>query len=141
MTPVKSPAITQVRPAGEQHQVVTVEGGRGGYRRKPCSDCPWRVDATGEFPPEAFRHSANTAYDMSRHSFACHQSGASKPATCAGFLLRGAEHNLSVRLQRMDGRIGQDVTDGGHELHESYRAMAVANGVDPEDDALRLCRD
>jgi hypothetical protein len=141
MTTVKSPGITQVHPAGHHHQVVTVEGGRGGYRRKPCSDCPWRIDATGEFPPEAFRHSANTAYDMSKHSFACHQSGASKPATCAGFLLRGAEHNLSVRLQRMDGRIGQDVTDGGHELHASYRAMAVANGVDPEDEALRLCRD
>lgn len=141
MTTVKSPAITQVRPAGERHQVVTVEGGRGGYRRKPCSDCPWRVDATGEFPPEAFRHSANTAYDMSRHSFACHQSGTSKPAVCAGFLLRGAEHNLSVRLHRMSGQIGQDVTDGGHELHASYRAMAVANGVNPDDDALRLCRE
>lgn len=26
--------------------------------------CPWRVDATGEFPADAFRHSAETAYDM-----------------------------------------------------------------------------
>lgn len=141
MKTVKTSAITQVRSAGDHHQVVTVEGGRGGYRRKPCSDCPWRVDATGEFPPEAFRHSANTAYDMSERTFACHQSGASKPATCAGFLMRGADHNLSVRLQRMDGRIGKDVGDGGHELHASYRAMAVANGVCPDDEVLRPCRD
>lgn len=135
------PTITQVRPAGADHQVVTVEGGPGTYRRKPCSDCPWRVDAVGEFPAEAFRHSANTAYDMSRNTFACHQSGATRPAICTGFLLRGSEHNLAVRLQRIQGRIGDDVRDGGHELHISYRAMAVANGVPPDDEALRPCRD
>lgn len=133
--------ITAVRPAGADHQVVTVEGGRGTYRRKPCKRCPWRVDATGEFPPEAFRHSAYTAHDMSTHEFACHDSGTAKPATCAGFLLRGADHNLAVRLKRMRGEIIDDVVDGGHELHENYRAMAIANGVPPGDDALRLCRD
>jgi len=95
----------------------------------------------GEFPAEAFRHSASTAYDMSDHTFACHQSGKEKPATCAGFLLRGATHNLAVRLGYMRGRFQGDVTDGGHELHESYRAMAIANGVDPEDPVLAPCRD
>jgi hypothetical protein len=141
MKTVKTPAITRVRPAGDHHQVVTVEGGRGGYRRKPCSDCPWRVDATGEFPPEAFRISAGTAYDMSDRTFACHQSGTKKPAVCAGFILRGADHNLSVRMKRMTGAIANDVEAGGHELHESYRAMAVANGVCPDDPVLRACRD
>jgi hypothetical protein len=136
--------ITKVRPAGlnsrgEDHQVVRVEGGGGSYRRQPCSDCPWRVDAVGEFPAEAFRHSANTAYDMARESFACHQSGAEKPATCAGFLLRGAEHNLGVRLKRMQGQC-LDVADGGHELHGSFREMAIANGVAADDPALSLCR-
>lgn len=92
------PAVLQIRPAGNEHQVVTVSGGSGAYRRKPCADCPWRKDATGKFPPEAFRHSANTAYDMSDHIFGCHRSGTGKPATCAGFLLRGANHNLAVRL-------------------------------------------
>jgi hypothetical protein len=130
-----------VRAAGADHQVVTVEGGQGGYRRKPCSDCPWRLDAVGEFPADAFKHSAITAYDMSTHAFACHQSGRVKPATCAGFLLRGAEHNLAVRLKRMKGQIDDDVADGGHALHASYRAMAVANGVNPEHEVLRPCRD
>jgi len=133
--------VTRVRAAGADHQVVTVEGGSGGYRRTPCSDCPWREDAVGIFPAEAFRHSAHTAYDLSTHAFACHQSGTAKPATCAGFLLRGAEHNLAVRLKRADGRIRDDVDDAGHALHASYRAMAEANGVDPHDEILRPCRD
>lgn len=140
MSKKENAQVTRIRPAGEGHQVVTIEGGRSAYRREPCSDCPWRIDATGEFPPEAFRHSASTAYDMAQHVFACHQSGAEKPATCAGFLLRGADHNLSVRLKRMSGDIGDDVRDGGHALHDSYRDMAIANGVDPDDSVLDPCR-
>lgn len=133
--------IDDVRVADERHQVVTVKGGRGSYRRQPCSDCPWRVDAVGEFPAEAFRLSARTSYDMNEHVFGCHQSGTERPATCAGFLLRGAEHNLSVRLRRMDGTIADDVGDGGNELHANYRAMAEANGVAADDPILIPCRD
>lgn len=138
---VKKPAtITEIRPAGDDHQVVTVEGGGGIYRRVPCSDCPWRKDATGVFPAEAFRHSASTAYDMASNTFGCHQSGNDKPATCAGFLLRGADHNMAVRLGYMSGRYKCDVTDGGHELHDDYRSMAEANGVDSDDPVLTSCR-
>lgn len=132
--------ITAVHPVDETYQVVTVEGGRPCYRREPCGGCPWRVDQAGVFPAKAFRHSANTARDMSDHQFACHESGSTKPATCAGFLLRGADHNLSVRLRRMRGEIRDDVHDGGHELHANYRAMAIANGVDPTDPAISACR-
>lgn len=132
--------IVQIRPAGDDHQVVTVQGGGGTYRRKPCSDCPWKVESTGIFPPEAFCHSASTAYDMATHVFGCHQSGNERPATCAGFLLRSADHNLTVRLGYLNGRYQNDVTDGGHELHANYRAMAVANGVDAEDSVLKPCR-
>lgn len=132
--------VTAARAAGDGHQVLTVEGGSGAYRKKPCGDCPWRVDATGAFPAEAFVHSARTSYDMARERFACHQAGKDLPRTCAGFLLRGAEHNLSVRLQRIAGTLGDDVSDGGHTLHADYRAMAIANGVDPDDPALAPCR-
>ncbi|MNF18338.1 hypothetical protein D3C80_2223580 [compost metagenome] len=51
----------------------------------------------------------------------------------------GAEHNLKVRLQRMKGK-WMDVSDGGHELFESYRAMAEANGVSSDDPVLARCR-
>lgn len=127
----KKPKIIQIRPAGA-----------GDYRKRPCSDCPWRVDATGEFPPEAFRLTANTAYDLSQHTFACHQAGPEKSMACAGFLLRGAYHNLAVRFRIAKGEIDPDaVEDGGVELHKNYRAMAVANGVDPDDPVLERCRD
>lgn len=136
------PRIVDVRPAGADHQVVSIQGGRKGlYRRQPCSDCPWRVDATGVFPAEAFAHSAATAYDLSEHSFGCHQSGSDKPATCAGFLLKGADHNLAIRLARMRGDIADDVTDAGVQLHANYRAMAVANGLRDDDPVLAPCRD
>ena len=133
--------VTNVRPAGPNHQVVTVEGGGGTYRHQPCSDCPWRRDAVGIFPAAAFLHSAGTAYDMALVTFACHQSGTGKPAICAGFLLRGAAHNLTVRLRIISGEIEPAaVSDGGADLFDGYREMAEANGVEPDDPALRRCR-
>lgn len=77
---------------------------------------------------------------MARHVFACHQTGQERPKTCAGFLLRGATHNLTVRLKRIEGSIQDDVSDGGHDLHADYRSMAIANGVPAEDPSLALCR-
>ena len=141
--PSSKARITDVRPAGENHQVVTVVSDKPhGYRRSPCSNCPWRVDAVGQFPAEAFRHSASTAYDMAGNEFACHQSGKEKPATCAGFLLRGAAHNLVTRLKAANGRIDfGSITDGGLELFQNYREMAEANGVSSDDPVLQPCRD
>ncbi|MCD0160011.1 hypothetical protein IHN63_01690 [Deinococcus sp. 6YEL10] len=134
--------VTATRPAGKNHQVVTVVGGAARpHMQRPCPRCPWRVDATGEFPAEAFRHSASTSYDMAESVFSCHEAGMEAPRTCAGFLLRGAEHNLAVRLGTLSGRYDLTaVTDGGHELHASYRAMAIANGVSPSDPILAPCR-
>ena len=137
---MKTPRITKTTPAGDDHQVLTLEGGEHHYRREPCSDCPWRVDATGQFPAEAFIASVGTSYDMSTSVFACHQSGKEKPATCAGFLLR-SHNNLSTRMKQMRGAIDMSmVHDGGHALHEHYRAMATANGVNPKHPALKFCR-
>jgi hypothetical protein len=135
------PKVTNRRRAGRSHEVVTVMGGDTRYCTQPCAQCPWRIDQMGSFPAEAFRHSANTVYDMSGHSFACHMAGAEKPTTCAGFLLRGAEHNMNVRLALARGDIDPDkVSDGGHALYDGYREMAEANGVDKRDPVLRPCR-
>ena len=140
-TPKGKGRIVETRRAGKNHAVIQVVGARGDlYRREPCATCPWRVDAVGEFPAEAFRISASTSYDMSQTTFACHESGSEKPATCAGFLLR-AEHNFTVRMKLAQREIDPvAVSNGGHELHEDYRAMAVANGVDADDPVLRECR-
>lgn len=117
--------------------VVSMETGDRRFRQHPCATCPWRRDAqTGVFPPEVFRHSAQTAYDMSTHRFACHTDGRDRPTTCAGFLLRGASDNLAVRMSRED----YSEVHSTAPLYDSYREMAIANGVDPDDPALAPCR-
>src|SRR5215217_4589789 len=114
--------ITRIRPGDETAQVLTLQGGGWAVQPQPCAQCPWRVDQTGAFPPAAFEHSAETAYDMAQSTFACHMAG----------------HNLTVRLRLMDRRFRWDqVADGGHQLHPDYRAMAVANGVPPDHPRLR----
>lgn len=137
----RSTKITNIRPAGPFDQVVTVQGGKGSYRKTPCRGCPWVKANDGTFPAEAFVHSAPTSYDMAKSRFGCHESGASKPATCAGFLLRGSDHNLAVRLDLLNGRINLDeLSDGGRELHDNYSAMAIANGVPKDAPELGPCR-
>ncbi|MBS3912752.1 MAG: hypothetical protein KGZ70_13175 [Hydrogenophaga sp.] len=135
------PRVTDIRSAGPFDQVVTVTGGKGAYRKRPCAGCPWVKSNDGVFPAKAFEHSAATAYDMSDKRFACHESGVNRPSTCAGFFLRGAEHNMAVRLDIIRGRLDPaGISDGGRELHESYRSMAIANGVAPDSHALKRCR-
>jgi hypothetical protein len=147
--------LTAKRLAGADHAVLTIEDAANRYRRKPCSDCPWRIDATGEFPAEAFILSANTATDGASlaaaivkgaaisnplATFACHQSGAERPAVCAGYILRG-ESAIGWRIALAKGRFDPVlVSDDDIELHESYFEMAIANGVDPDDPALDHCR-
>ncbi len=112
------------------------------YCRQPCPQCPWRKDVpVGRFPPERYVALAKTAYDQSFTVFQCHKTSDGRPLYCAGFLLRGATHNLSARMAWGRGIIDMyKVSDGGHELFDNYREMAEANGVDPEDHVLRECR-
>lgn len=136
--------ITSRRDCGDgQHRVVSLASkGPFIHRRQPCEHCPWRSDLPpGTFPAQAYRHSANTAADAAFSTFACHMSGSRQPAVCAGFLLRNAEHNLGVRLAVNTGRYDPaGVSDGGFPLYDSYRAMAIANGVAADDPALAQCR-
>lgn len=113
------------------------------HARKPCPERPWRKDVKpGRFPPERFRLLAASAEDMSAVLFGCHKSPAGGEFACAGFLLQGAAHNLGIRLAAARGRIDlSKISDGGFPLFASYRAMAVANGVDPEDPALARTRE
>ena len=142
----KAKIIGEFDCGDDQHRVMTLSRNGDGHmvvRRLPCEQCPWRADLpTGVFPVAAFRHSANTAYDMSGNTFGCHMQGLGKPATCAGFLMRGADHNLGVRMAIATGRYDpREVSDGGFPLYDDYRSMAEANGVDHDDPALKACRD
>jgi hypothetical protein len=123
-------------------QVVTSGGSRHAHRRQPCAECPWRKDVpTGVFPAKAFETSAHTAYDGAMETFACHMSGAAKASVCAGFLLRHSENNIGIRLSLFKERIELDtIHDGGLPVYETYREMAVANGVPADDPILRQVR-
>lgn len=139
----KKPKIIARRRADKNHEVITVSTeGKGTYRRTPCDECPWRKDArVGAFPAKAYKHSAPTAYDMGQTTFACHMAGKENPATCAGFLLQNSMHNFQVRMQCMKGSLKLDNVRTDVELYGNYRAMAIANGVDPDDPVLAPCRD
>lgn len=111
------------------------------YPKKPCSECPWRRDVpVGRFDPDRYKSLASTAQDMSCILFSCHKSVEGKDAVCAGFILRTV-HNLTLRIAHSRGDIKKDsVSDGGYSLFDTFRDMAVANGVHPGDPALKNCR-
>lgn len=111
------------------------------HMKSPCANCPWRLDAEpGEFSAERFANLAASAYDLSSTLFACHKTPEGREATCAGFLLRGADHNLAVRFAVIQHRYNPADVSSDVELYEDYRSMAEANGVDEDDPALRPCR-
>lgn len=139
--------IKERRLADQDHAVITVEGGDGLYRRTPCGDCPWRKDAVGKFPAEAFRLSANTGTlaehvlttDNWEHTFGCHQSGSGKPQTCAGYVLNG-DDAIGWRMAHSRKKFDPHQVSCEVPLFDSYYEMAVANGVPPDDPALRGCK-
>jgi hypothetical protein len=135
--------IAGVGTDGNTYGVVTLHTNATAYRRKPCATCPFRRDAVvGRFPAQAYRESAQTAYDGAMPTFACHESGTEAPATCAGFLLVNADHNLGVRIRAAVGDLDLDAITNpdAAPLYGSYREMAIANGVQPDDPTIAQCR-
>ncbi len=105
---------------------------------KPCAECPWRRDVpVGKFPVERFETLAATAYDMSGQVFACHMSKEGGEFACAGFILQSSAHNMACRMARMSF----DDVSSPYPLFETYREMAIANGVDEDSYDLENCRD
>lgn len=146
--PKRKVEILKTRVAGKVDDTLwgvttyKAEGaGARAYQKQPCPGCPFVKENTGNFPPEAFCHSASTAYDGAFNTFACHETGTEAPAMCAGFLLVNSENNTSVRIAQRTGALDLSrVKPDGRELWESYRAMAIGNGVDPADPRIQPCR-
>lgn len=140
-------SVKSIKQAGPYHQVVTVSSNTAKpARSKPCATCPWRMDAVGIFPAEAFRHSAPSGYDVPElllgghppMTFSCHTSGSDHTRICAGFLLsEAADHNLALRLRQEP--IGPVSNPDGLELFKDYFEMATANGVAHDDPTITPC--
>lgn len=143
MSEMKTKFLATV-PADDVWGVSTLQSDRTNGKwhcTKPCADCPWRKDAPiGRFPAEAFRLSAKTAYDASDRTFACHMAGSIEPKTCAGFLLSNSVNNLAVRVAMLKGQYNPDDVSSDVPLYESYREMAIANGVPEDDPMIAPCR-
>jgi hypothetical protein len=112
------------------------------HRKVACAECPWRrSNPPGKFPPERYIALANTTVDMSMRIFACHMAKEDKPATCAGWLQMASAHNFAVRMAMSTGRLDLSELVPITGLYETYREMAVANGVAGDDPALARVRD
>lgn len=112
------------------------------YQRKPCEACPWRRDVTpGQFSVERFTILAETAWDMAIVQFACHKSPEGEEFGCAGWVLQSSAHNYGARMAASRGVLNPAEISSPYPLYETYRAMAIANGVPPDEPALVPCRD
>lgn len=136
--------VGETRVCSAEYGVTSLStsgGKRHMHRRVPCEQCPFRMDVpTGVFPAQAFRESAPTAYDGSMKTFACHMSGLDA-VTCAGFLHRHDVNNTAVRISRATDRLpAEEIGDGGFPIYPTYREMAIANGVAPDDPCLEEIR-
>lgn len=103
----------------------------------PCGSCPYRTDVpTGTWHAEEFENLlAHDADPMNGSVFGCHRFRLRREEAdiCAGWFLDQQERGLpSIKLRLALMARGEDqpvVTDGGHPLYPSLRAMCRANGV------------
>lgn len=132
--------VAAVRPANREWGVATLVGGVPAAQPRPCTGaepCPWRRDAPrGQFPAAAYRHSADTSRPGTNRAFACHSSTSEKLKICAGWLLVEGHRNPQIHARMTFGDLARPELPEAVELYSSYRAMAIANGVDPADPAL-----
>lgn len=110
------------------------------YMKRPCGECPWRVDALpGRFPAcryDALRDTSGSAGHEAHFGapiFACHKSTEGTDRACAGWLAVVGYEHLGMRFAAMTGRLPPDIFITGEdwpELFGSYEEMAQANGAD-----------
>ncbi len=104
--------------------------------RRPCENCPWRVDAPREYwDPQHFIDIATTCRDDGLHQMLCHKSAGrpdgSPPIICQDWVRVEGFNAPGVRIAAMHGHITVDeVNDrGGPEVFESFDLMLRANRI------------
>lgn len=107
---------------------------------EPCSNCPYRKDAPlRHWDQREFLKLLTEENKELGSLYACHGHGKlnnKKRGFCAGWLLDQKRRNVpSIRLRLMlmtneeARRALEVVTDGGHKLFRTVKAMCRANGL------------
>lgn len=110
-----------------------------GRRKRPCTECPWRVDVEpGQFPAERYEALQSTAggpgaeVPLGGPMFACHKSAEGGEIACAGWLAVCGRDHISVRYLAAMGEVDPEALDPASdwpELFPTYDAMAEAQGA------------
>jgi hypothetical protein len=108
--------------------------------RRTCPECPWLLSsAPGKFPPERYIDLADTCKPggIPRALFACHMTPEENTRACAGMMIVcGDDAPNMLRLLWARRLIDPSNVEASGPLYPSYRAMAAANGCDPNDPAF-----
>lgn len=114
--------------------------------RKPCSDCPWRKDATpGYWDPQHFEDIWQSCQDDGLSTMLCHKAAARPPEEraslpCQGWARVMGFDAIGVRLAVMRGNLTcEEVEDRDTApLYSSFGDMLEANGITPGPRNLRV---
>lgn len=116
---------------------MTTDGTSAAKLRRPCADCPWRVDAPREhWDPQHFVDIWKSCQDDGLHIMLCHKSTAlpaaeRKDIPCQGWIRVMGFTAIGVRLLAMQDRITvEEVEDTkGPALFPTFAAMMRANKI------------
>lgn len=100
--------------------------------RRPCSSCPWRVDAPrGFWDPAHFADIWKNCQDDGVIPMGCHKSTGNKRIPCQGWVRVMGFDSIGVRILAMIGEITlAEVKDRkGPELFPDFAAMLRANKI------------
>ena len=108
-----------------------------GKLRRPCSSCPWRVDAPRSYwDPQHFVSIFRNCQDDGLHTMLCHKSVALPKAErgdipCQGWIRVMGFDAIGVRLLVLRGRAThEEVEDkAGPKLFPTFAAMMRANKI------------
>jgi len=100
--------------------------------RRPCENCPWRVDAPrGYWAPDHFESIWENCQDDGMHVMGCHKSSSANFLPCQGWIRVMGFGSIGVRLLAMQGKItaAEVEDDKGPALFKTFAAMLRANKI------------
>jgi hypothetical protein len=105
------------------------------YAKRPCTACPWRIDARpGRFPAERWAalvatvDSGTGSAPLGAPFFACHTTPEGREQLCAGWLAQEGHGHVGIRVAVLQGRLPGEVLKPGEHwpaLHATFGAAVT----------------